>query len=122
MSHHCHAHACTVEVPPARFCCPRHWHSLRREMQDAVWREYRKGQELTKDPTARYLAVQQRAVAEIALYRPRSAKGMQGWDEAAAKQIAEPYLENSRRWRAVAVERGEGDPLAFLGETTDADL
>jgi len=131
MSHHCHAHGCTVEVPPVRFCCPPHWYSLRRVMQDAVWREYRPGQENRKDPTARYMAVQQRATAEIALYRPKSKNGIAKVQKdlglpvdgimgpstiAKLAEIAEPYLVNSRKWRRVAIERGEGDPLAFLEE------
>lgn len=116
MSHACHAHGCDVDVPPRMFCCRAHWYSLRREMQDAVWREYSEGQEQRKDPTARYLAVQQRAVAEIAMYKPRSAKGLANWDEVAAKLIAEPYFKKSAQWRLVAITSGEGDPLAFLGD------
>lgn len=100
-------------------------------MQDAVWREYRPGQESRKDPTARYMAVQQRATAEIALYRPRSKRGIEKVQTALGlpvdgimgpatiaklAEIAEPYLASSRRWRKVAIERGEGDPLAFLEE------
>lgn len=134
MSHTCHAHACLIEVPPVRFCCPKHWYSLRRVMQDAVWREYKPGQENRKDPTARYMAVQQRAVAEIALYRPKTKSGIMkvqkdlGFEGVLADgimgphtiaklaEIAEPYLVNSRKWRRVAIERGEGDPLSFLEE------
>ena len=66
MTHACHAHGCTTPVPPAMFMCRRHWHSLRKPLRDAIWREYRSGQEPTKDPSPRYLAVQRLAIAEVA--------------------------------------------------------
>ncbi len=114
MIHHCHAHRCDKPVPPARFACPAHWYSLRKEMQDAVWREYVNGQEIRKDASVRYLAVQQRAIAEIVLYKPKSAKGLAIYNEALAKETAAPYLANSERWRQAAIKAGHGDPLAFL--------
>jgi hypothetical protein len=111
MPHHCHAHGCDRRVPPSMFMCGKHWFSLRAATRASIWREYRPGQENTKDPSARYMAVQRRAVAEAA-FKPN--------DEAAAATAAR-YLADAEAWRQIAVERGEGDPFAALAaRTTEA--
>lgn len=104
MKHKCHAHACEADVPPRMLMCAKHWFSLRKPLRDAVWREYQNGQEISKTPTARYMAVQQLAVAEVA-FRPN--------DETAAATAA-PYLLNAERWRKRAIAQGQGDPLEGL--------
>lgn len=55
--HHCHAIGCTAKTHPRLFMCPRHWRMLTREHQQAIWREYRAGQEIRKDPTMAYIQV-----------------------------------------------------------------
>lgn len=104
MSHSCHAHGCDKPVPPRMFMCPRHWYSLRKPMRDAIWREYRPGQENDKRPSLRYLVVQKRAVAEVA-FKPN--------DEAAAV-AAGPYLFDCEVLRARCIADGLGDPLDGL--------
>ena len=37
--------------------CAEHWFKLPKVLSDAIWREYRPGQEITKTPSARYIAV-----------------------------------------------------------------
>lgn len=101
MTHHCHALGCTKGVPPRMFACLEHWKALRPALQRAIYAEYRRGQEDDKKPSLRYMAVQMRAVAELA-FRPN--------DEEAAR-LAAPYLLGSHRCRAECVERGLGDPL-----------
>jgi len=86
------------------FLCRRHWFSLRRAVRQAIWREYKPGQEDTKTPSPRYMAVQQLAIAEL-VFAPN--------DEKAAAE-ALPYIENSEKWRRVCIDRGLGDPLAGL--------
>jgi hypothetical protein len=86
------------------FACRGHWASVRKVLQDAIWREFREGQEVDKRPSLRYLAVQQRAVAELA-FKPN--------DEEAARVAAE-YLVNSERFRKAAIDAGAGDPLAGI--------
>jgi hypothetical protein len=49
------------------FACLAHWRKLPREHQQAIWREYRPGQEIRKDPTPAYLLVQARAVLVLAI-------------------------------------------------------
>jgi hypothetical protein len=74
---------------------------LRKKMRDAVWTEYRPGQEDDKNPSIRYMAVQQRAVAELA-YREFGIS------------IAKDYADNAEHYRDMAIVRGEGDPLEAL--------
>lgn len=101
MTHTCHAHGCARVVSPRMFACRFHWMALRPALQRVIWAEYRFGQEVRKTPSLRYLAVQQRAVAELA-FKPH--------DEEAAR-IATEYLLVSEQFRRAAIEAGEGDPL-----------
>lgn len=64
--HLCHASDCVIEVPPVKFVCRKHWAKLPKVFQDAIYREYVKGQEVSKTPTTRYIAVQRGAIAVIA--------------------------------------------------------
>lgn len=56
MSHTCHWTGCTRAVPPAMWGCREHWFKLPKVLRDAIWREYRPGQEITKTPNTRYVA------------------------------------------------------------------
>jgi hypothetical protein len=104
--HTCHAHGCTTPVPPKMFMCKPHWSKLRKRTQAAIWAEYTPGQENRKDPTARYLAVQQYAVGESA-FKPN--------DEAAARVAAE-HIAKAFVFRQIAIDAGDGDPLAWVGD------
>lgn len=104
MAHVCHAHGCERKVPPAMLACRMHWFALRKAVRDAIWREYRRGQEQDKRPSWRYMAVQRLAIAELA-FKPH--------DEEAAR-IAAGYLLEAERFRARAIEAGQGDPLEGL--------
>lgn len=106
--HGCHAHGCELEVPPKLFMCRRHWYSLRKPLRDAIWREYRPGQERDKRPGPRYLAVQQLAIAELA-FTPH--------DEEAAMTSAN-YVASAEKWRQAAIDAGLGDPLKGLIEVS----
>lgn len=113
MEHTCHAHGCKSRVPPSKFVCLRHWKALPKALQVAIWREYQAGQERTKTPSHRYMAVQQRSVGVLA-FKPN--------DEAAARASA-PYLINAEIWRLRCVHGGMGDPLASLpGGTPEPDM
>lgn len=102
--HYCHAASCSERCAPRLFACPAHWRALPQILKDAIHREYRKGQEITKTPSVRYLAVQRRAVGVLA-FRPA--------DERAARASA-PYFVEAEIWRRRAVDAGHGDPLAGL--------
>jgi hypothetical protein len=60
--HTCHARPCNVEIPPKMFMCKRHWFMLPKTMRDAIWANYRPGQEIDKEPSAKYLEVAMAAV------------------------------------------------------------
>ena len=57
MQHACHWPTCTEEVPPSQLMCRLHWYALPRAIRREVWRTYRKGQEVDKNPSPEYLAV-----------------------------------------------------------------
>lgn len=104
MSHRCHAPGCEREIPPRLMACREHWYALRKDIRDAIWREYRTGQEITKTPTRRYMAVQRLACAMLA-FTPFS-------EEAAQKSAG--LLADAIEWRKRAISAGDGDPLEGL--------
>jgi len=104
MSHLCRAHGCYLAVPPKMFMCRPHWFTLPKNLQDAIWREYRPGQEITKDPSPRYMAVQKLSVAHTA-FKP---------NDVTALAIMTEYLADAMKWRELAVAAGQGDPLVGL--------
>jgi hypothetical protein len=108
-AHTCHARGCTTPVPPRMFMCRTHWYKVRKPLRDAIWAEYRPGQERDKMPSARYMAVQRRAVGEVA-FKPH--------DEQAARDAA-PYLIEAENWRRRAIEAGQGDPLEGIAPLVD---
>ncbi len=65
-AHRCHAVNCDVQVPPKLLMCRRHWYMVPKPLRDAVWAEYRAGQEVRKDPSRTYLKVAGQAIAEVA--------------------------------------------------------
>lgn len=56
MNHTCHAIGCTKEVPPKMFMCLKHWRQVPRALQLKIWKHYRPGQEINKQPSPEYLA------------------------------------------------------------------
>ncbi len=66
MDHKCHARNCPKSVPPARLMCIAHWRMVPYQLQKNVWRHYVAGQEITKTPTAEYLAAAKAAIDAVA--------------------------------------------------------
>ncbi|MBV8284063.1 MAG: hypothetical protein JO277_00515 [Candidatus Eremiobacteraeota bacterium] len=77
---------------------------LEPRMRGAINREYVDGQEVRKDPSPRYMAVQRLAVSTLA-FKPH--------DEAAAL-VAANYLAEAIEWRERAIKAKLGDPLEGL--------
>lgn len=100
MNHLCHAHGCAAEVKPRIFMCRPHWFSLRKVMQRAIWREYREGQEVDKQPSKRYLAVQRHAVGEVCART--------------YPDVSATYLRMGEELRQACIAEGLGDPLQGL--------
>lgn len=53
--HLCHWPGCRTPVPPSLWGCPHHWRRLPQNLRSRIWRTYRPGQEVTKQPSADYL-------------------------------------------------------------------
>ena len=104
MSHTCHALGCKRLVPPHMWGCALHWFALPQKIRDAIWREYRPGQEIDKDPSFRYLAVQRLALAH-SVFR--------AYDEKATLN-AIAYAAQAIRYAKEAIAAGQGDPLEGL--------
>jgi hypothetical protein len=69
MSHMCHWPGCDKEVPPAMWGCKPHWFALPKHLRDKIWKEYRRGQEVTKDPSPEYITVAKEVQHWIVEYR-----------------------------------------------------
>lgn len=67
MSHHCHAVGCSAEVPPKLHMCPAHWRMVPKAVQKLVWKHYRAGQEVDKNPSIDYLATAFVSISCVAL-------------------------------------------------------
>lgn len=64
--HLCHAKNCSTPCDPSKLMCGRHWKMVPKSIRFAVYREYRPGQEVTKDPSEAYLRVAQLAIDKVA--------------------------------------------------------
>lgn len=102
--HTCHAHGCSVVIPPRLFMCVKHWYSVPAKLRAAIWGHYRPGQEIDKIPSKAYLAVAEEAIGQVA-FRPH--------DEEAAKAAA-VHLIRSMMIRREIVKEGGADPLPWL--------
>lgn len=104
--HHCHAEGCTKDVPPKMLMCRRHWAKVPRQLQRLVWRHYRIGQEISKAPSAAYMAAQRLAVASVAAIEKKPG-------------VAADVLEDGRRWAERAGTLAEYNRVA--GEVMPAE-
>lgn len=64
--HRCHAKNCLTPIPPKLLMCLPHWRMVPREIQAAIWRHYRPGQEIDKRPSIEYLKVMKDAIDAVA--------------------------------------------------------
>jgi hypothetical protein len=60
-NHHCHWPGCEKLVPPAMWGCSRHWFKLPARIRRNIWAAYRPGQEISKTPSAEYIAAAREA-------------------------------------------------------------
>lgn len=66
MSHHCHATACPIEVPPTMWGCKRHWFMVPKPIRDRIWASYRVGQCDDMNPSMEYCHAAREAVIAVA--------------------------------------------------------
>lgn len=55
--HTCHAINCSRQINPKYFMCPKHWAMVPANLQREIWKHYRQGQEVDKQPSEAYRAV-----------------------------------------------------------------
>lgn len=71
MTHHCHVPGCKKAVPPNLLMCLRHWSSVPKHLQNRVWKTYRRGQEVDKNPSAEYVAAAKAAIDAALTAQPQ---------------------------------------------------
>lgn len=68
--HKCHWPGCGASVAPALWGCKTHWMMLPKEIRDRIWKTYKPGQEVKKNPTWEYLKAAGAAEAWIVKNHP----------------------------------------------------
>ncbi len=66
--HKCHWPGCNKQVPPTFWGCSKHWFILPINIRTKIWKAYRSGQEIDKNPSKEYLDAAQEAQEFIKLY------------------------------------------------------
>ena len=69
MTHLCHWPDCGKPVPPKMWGCREHWFTLPKRLRDLIWDAYVPGQEITKTPSAAYLAAAKQVQTWIAAWK-----------------------------------------------------
>lgn len=64
--HTCHAKGCPAPVDPKLFMCLKHWKMVPKHLQAEIWRTYRPGQEVDKNPSTEYCDVADEAIQAVA--------------------------------------------------------
>ena len=72
MSHQCHAVGCREEIPPRLHMCPKHWRMVPGAVQQLLWKHYRPGQEVDKQPSVEYIATAFVSISCVALQEGRT--------------------------------------------------
>lgn len=67
MNHTCHADNCKRSVPPKMFMCLPHWNMVPKFAQNDIWKTYRRGQEIDKNPSSQYIKATQVARMFVAM-------------------------------------------------------
>ena len=78
MAHTCHALGCMVEVPERTFMHREHLFMVPKTLRDAIWRHYRPGQEVTKDPSKAYIEAAKAGKAAVA--QAERTRKTSGWE------------------------------------------
>ena len=63
--HTCHAPGCDRNIAPKYLMCPEHWGQVPKAIQADVWKHYRSGQEVDKQPSAEWMAAANAAIASL---------------------------------------------------------
>ncbi len=63
--HTCHVDNCNVVVPPKMLMCANHWRRVPQKEQLAVYKTYKPGQEVNKNPSNEWLTAAKAAIASV---------------------------------------------------------
>lgn len=83
-------------MPPRLWGCRPHWFALPDDIRREIWKAYRPGQEIDKNPSAEYLAAAQRA-QEFALSSRRRLEERRAAADAASPPLPFPSISRERR-------------------------
>lgn len=107
-SHHCIMSNCAQEIPANRLMCRPHWKMVPQELQRAVWKHYRPGQEVDRNLSCDYMIAAKRAIEAVVEFEAQqlAAKGQTKvmyfcQDPAISKATIEAGMEEQRRRDAV---------------------
>lgn len=67
LKHHCHATGCRAECKPEYLMCFSHWSRVPRDIQRAVWANYRAGQCDDKNPSEAWHEAADAAIGAVAM-------------------------------------------------------
>ena len=72
MKHLCHARNCDKECKPEFLMCPKHWKMVPPNLQQDVYKHYRKGQCDDKKPSEEWLAAADAAIKSVSATENRA--------------------------------------------------
>jgi hypothetical protein len=87
-AHTCHAVACEATCPPKYLMCGRHWRMVPTVLQEAVWANYRPGQEQRGLPTDEWFQAARAAQVAVADLEGHSAPRVEAYRRRGAKYLA----------------------------------
>lgn len=88
--HTCHWPGCEQRVPPARWGCRAHWFALPLRLRNRIWATYVPGQEITKTPSAAYIAAAKDVRAWIDARHQQDGGVVNGTDRTTSGRIGQP--------------------------------
>lgn len=74
-AHTCHAIGCSAVIPPRLFMCREHWYKLPYHYRKEVFRYYKAGQEVSKNPSRKYIQAASAAIAWLNKKTKRESNG-----------------------------------------------
>lgn len=64
-THRCHVPNCPMLIPPRMLMCKGHWVSVPTKLKKQIYKTYRAGQEIDKQPSVEYLQAAREAIKAV---------------------------------------------------------
>ena len=71
LEHHCHIPGCSKVIEPKFLMCPGHWKQVPKDLQNEVYRHYRPGQEIDKQPSQGWILASRAAINAVTSIKPK---------------------------------------------------